>query len=166
MKRLHSLGLACALLLVGPAARALESDAQQPINIRARSVEANEKTGVSVYQGDVVMTQGSLRIEGDRVEVTLRDGAPQRVRAWGKPARVRTLTDTGEEVRGRGARIEYRAQPREIDLHGDVEVRRNGDLLTGARVQYALDAQTFTAQGGDGGQVTAVIQPAPGESAQ
>lgn len=167
MYRLPARLLLLALLLVSPGVRALESDAQQPIDIRARSVVANEKTGVSVYQGDVVMTQGSLRIEADKLEVTLREGLVQQVRGWGSPARVRSRTEAGEELRARAQRLEYRARPRELDLYGDVELRRDGDLLTGAReVHYSLADQTFVARGDAEGQVHAVIQPAPPAAGQ
>lgn len=147
-------------LLGAPAAHALNSDADKPINIRARSVEANQKTGVSVYGGDVVMTQGSLRIEADRMEVTLRDGQTDLIRAWGKPARLVSRTDAGENVRADAARIEYHGKERRVDLYEQVVFRRDADVFNGAVVHYALDEQTFSAEGGDGGQVTATIQPA------
>lgn len=155
-----------ALFLGAPAAQALKSDAEQPINIRARSVDVNEKTGVSVYRGDVVMTQGSLRLEADRVEITQRQGRTDLIRAWGKPARIRSRTDAGEEIRARAARAEYRAGERRIDMYGDVELRRGADILAGAVVHYLLDQETFTAEGGEGGQVSAVIQPAKPETAR
>ncbi len=159
------IGLTGLVLGAAPgAAQALESDAEQPINIRARSVEANEKTGVSVYQGNVVLTQGSLRIEADRLEVTLRERQTELIRAWGKPVRASSRTDRGEDIRARAGRIEYDAKRRQLDLYGNIELRRDGDLLTGATVHYALDQDIFTAVGGDGGQVSAVIQPAKREA--
>lgn len=161
MKPFVCLMFACAALVAGGLAHALESDRQQPINIRAQSVEANEKTGVSVYRGDVVMTQGSLRIEADRLEVTLRQGELQRVRGWGNPARVSARSDAGAELRARAAHIEYRAPARELDLQGDVELRRDGDLVTGEAVHYSLERQAFVARGDAQSQVHAVIQPAP-----
>lgn len=157
-------GVIGAMLLCGPAAYALKSDADQPINIRARSVEANEKTGVSVYRGNVVLTQGSLRIEAERLEVTLREGRTELIRAWGKPVRMRSRTDRGEEIRARAERAEYHSPKRQLDLYGDVELRRDGDVFTGAVVHYALDDEIFTAEGGAGGQVSAVIQPAKREA--
>jgi lipopolysaccharide export system protein LptA len=147
-------------LLGAPSAHALKSDADQPINIRARNVEANEKTGVSVYRGNVVMTQGSLRLEADRLEVTLRERQTELIRASGKPLRLLTRTDAGEEIRAAAARAEYRGKSRRIDLFGDVELRRDGDVFTGAVLRYLLDDETFTADGGDGGQVSVTIQPA------
>jgi lipopolysaccharide export system protein LptA len=153
-------------LLGSPSAHALKGDADQPINIRARSVEANEKTGVSVYSGNVVMTQGSLTIEADRLEVILRDRQTDLVRATGKPVRMRARTDAGENVRARAARAEYHGKARKIDFFGDVELRRDGDVFAGAVVHYSLDDETFAAEGGDGGQVSATIQPAKKDPSQ
>src|SRR5688500_10549659 len=51
------------LILTAVPAHAVKTDADQPINVRARSVDTNEKTGVTVYRGDVVFTQGSIRIQ-------------------------------------------------------------------------------------------------------
>lgn len=149
-----------AALVVSVQAHALKSDADQPINIRARSVETNQKTGVSVYRGNVVMTQGSLRIEADRLEVTLHHGQTELIRAWGKPVRMRNRTDAGEDIRASAARIEYHGTERRIDLFDNVELHRGADVFTGAVVHYLLDAQTFTAEGGVDGQVSATIQPA------
>lgn len=155
-----------ALSLASTSAPALKSDAEQPINIRARTIEANEKTGVSLYKGDVMLTQGTLRVEADRLEVTLRNGQAHLIRAWGKPVRMRTRTDAGEEIRANAARAEYHGPQRRIDLYGNAELKRDADVFTGAVVHYALDDQTFSADGGDGGQVSAVLQPAKRETKQ
>ncbi|MFL6624724.1 MAG: lipopolysaccharide transport periplasmic protein LptA [Sulfurifustaceae bacterium] len=159
--------LAAALFCAAIAVHAATRDTAQPINIRAHSVDANEKTGVSVYRGNVVMTQGTLRLNADRVEVHNRDGRVERVRAWGEPARLQTRTDRGEELRGRAARIEYHAATRRIDLYGSAELNRNDDVFRGNVVHYAIDDQTFSAEGKDDGQVSAVIQPTkPAPAAQ
>ncbi|BAU47204.1 ABC transporter substrate-binding protein [Sulfurifustis variabilis] len=161
MCRLAGFALA---LCAAPAAFALKSDANEPINIRAASVDANEKTGNAVYRGNVVMTQGSLRLEADRVDVAMRDGRLDRAKAFGKPARLRSLADTGEEVRAHATRIDYRARTRVVDLEGKVWIKRGGDVVTGATARYELDTQRFTARGANDGQVTAVIQPRPAET--
>lgn len=166
MRRWVVLAMVLPALALAPPVGARKGDAEQPINIRARTVEANEKTGVSVYTGNVVATQGSLRLEADRLEVTLRDGRTDLIRAWGRPVRLQTLTDNGEEIKARAARAVYRASARRIELQGDVELRRDNDVLTGAVVRYNLNDQTFSAEGDGGGQVSAVIQPAKPEPAQ
>jgi lipopolysaccharide export system protein LptA len=168
--RVHQWFRPCLLIILAlvsaPSAHALKSDADQPINIRARSVAANEKTGVSTYRGNVVLIQGSLRIEADRLEVTLHDGRTDLIRAWGKPLHMYTRTDAGEEIRATAARAEYHGKARRLDLYDEVELKRDADVFTGAVVHYLLDEQTFSAEGGADGQVTATIQPAKKETGQ
>ena len=53
------------LSLLSTSAAALESDASQPIYVEADSVEINDGTGVSVYQGNVDVTQGSIHLTAD-----------------------------------------------------------------------------------------------------
>lgn len=166
MRRGLVLAVALAASMMASGVMARKSDAEQPINIRAHNVEVNEKTGVSVYTGNVVATQGSLRLEADRVEVTLRDGRTDLIQAWGQPVRLQTRTDNGEDIKTRAARAIYRASARRIELYGNVELKRDNDVLTGAVVRYALDDQTFSAAGDSNGQVSAVIQPAKPEPAQ
>ncbi len=157
------LALARAASVTASGALARKSDAEQPINIRAHSVEVNEKTGISVYTGNVIATQGSLRLDADRMEVTLRDGRTDLIRAWGQPVRLQTRTENGEDLKARAARAIYRASARRIELYGNVELKRDSDVLTGAVVRYALDDQTFSAAGDSSGQVSAVMQPAKPE---
>ena len=73
--------------------RSSNADREQPIEVRARSVEVNEKTGVSVYRGDVIVRQGSLELRGDLVEIRTRDKKPERIDAYGKPATARQGDD-------------------------------------------------------------------------
>jgi lipopolysaccharide export system protein LptA len=156
----HVALLLALVVFASPVTHARKDDADQPVNVRARRVDANEKTGVTTYQGNVVLTQGSLRLDADRMEVTTRDGRLRRVRAWGGPVRFRNRTDSGEEIRGEAGRVEYFASERRIDLHQRVKLTRNNDSVEGAVVRYDLERATFSAEGGDDGQVSAVIQPA------
>lgn len=154
------MAVALAIASTSVVAHALKSDAQQQIKIRANSVEASEKTGVSNYRGNVLMTRGTLKLEADRVEVTIRDGQTELVRAWGKPVRIQMRSDKGENLRARATRIEYRGNEQRIDLYGKVELTRDDDIFTGAVVHYALNDETFVAEGDNEGQVSAVLQPA------
>ncbi len=48
---------------------ALQQDAQQPIEIKAHTVLIDERTGVSIYTGNVKVSQGSLRLSAETVHV-------------------------------------------------------------------------------------------------
>lgn len=163
---LHPAIAVAVVFVIGAPALAAKRDAEQPINIRARSVDANEKTGVSIYRGNVVLTQGTLRLDADRLEVHNRNGRVELVRAWGEPARLQARTERGEELRGRAARVVYRANEARIDLYGSAELNRNDDIFRGDVVHYAIDDQTFSAESERDGQVSAIIQPAKPAASQ
>ena len=66
---------------------ALPTDREQPIRVQADSAELDDKQGVAVYRGGVVITQGSLKITGDTVTITQTpQGDIDVFTAVGKPA--------------------------------------------------------------------------------
>jgi lipopolysaccharide export system protein LptA len=157
--------LTFALLLsvtLAAAARAAGPNNDEPIRINARSVEANDRTGVVVYRGNVVMEQGRLSILADRVEITARHGKTELVRATGNPAKLRQRAGgEDEEVRAEAGRVDYRVSSGEIDMSGHVSLQRGDDLFTADVLHYDLDSKSLNAAGDDkgDGRVHAVIQP-------
>jgi lipopolysaccharide export system protein LptA len=87
------IALLLGALLAPTLGAAAGADREQPINVRARSVEINEKTGIAVYRGDVVVRQGEMELRGERVEVRSRANRPEQIHAYGKPATVRQGPD-------------------------------------------------------------------------
>ena len=157
-----SLMIAPLLLLPMTVARALKQDRDQPVKVNAASVNMNEKTGVTVYRGNVVLIQGSLRIEADNVEVRTRDMRVDTVTAVGRPVRLRALLDNREaELKASAERLVLYAETRSVDLSGNVQLRQGGDQFSAQHLHYALDEQRISAQGGDNAdeRVYAIIQP-------
>ena len=86
----------------------LESDADQPVHIDSNTASYNDKTGTSVYTGNVVTTQGSFRIKSDKLIVYVKNGAVDKMIFTGKPAKFRQLPGKGKEpIRGQGLTGEY-----------------------------------------------------------
>jgi lipopolysaccharide export system protein LptA len=134
----------------------------EPIRIDARSVEANDKTGAMIYSGNVMVEQGRLSIQADRVEIITRHGRTELVRATGKPAKLRQrAAGEEEEVRAEANRVDYRVSLGKIDMSGGVSLRRGEDLFTADVLHYDLNAKSLNAAGDDkgDGRVHAVIQP-------
>jgi len=151
-----------AWLPVG-AAHALRQDADEPIRVNARSVETNEKTGMAVYRGDVLVEQGGLSIRADRIEIRTRNKRTDFIRATGKPAKLRQRADEPtDEIQAEADRIDYRVASGQIEMTGNVTVHRGEDVFTGNVLQYDLDDRTLKASGDESsdGRIHAVIQPA------
>ena len=155
--------------LLATMAHAASRDEDEPIRVDARSVEANDKTGTVVYSGDVLVEQGRLSIQADRIEITARKGKTELVRATGKPAKLRQRSDDDSgEIRAEAGRVDYHVALRKVDLVGHVALRRGEDLFTADVLHYDLDSKSLNAAGDEksDGRVHAVIQPKkPGEPA-
>ena len=57
----------------------LSDDSSQPINIKSDSAEINDATGVSIYIGNVVITQGSMVLTGDKVTLEVSNKKVQKI---------------------------------------------------------------------------------------
>lgn len=148
--------------LAGPALG--QEDRDQPLQVSAASVHMDEKTGLTVYRGNVVLVQGGLRIEADRLEARMRGQQLETVTAIGRPVRVRALLDNRkEELKASAERLVYHANARALELSGNVSLNRGGDQFSAQTLRYALDARHVVAHGSDAGdgRVHAVIQPPP-----
>ncbi|MHB8534276.1 MAG: lipopolysaccharide transport periplasmic protein LptA [Sulfuricaulis sp.] len=138
-------------VLTATAVHAAKKDADEPMHIKARSVEANEKTGVSVYRGSVRIDRGPLSIEADRVEMHARDNKTELIRATGAPAKLRRQAEAGEEeIQAEAERIDYHVADGKLDMSGKVSLRRGKDLFTGATLHYDLNTKSLNAAGGGG----------------
>lgn len=141
---------------------AANQDEDEPIRIDARAVEANDKTGVVVYTGNVVVEQGALSIRADRVEIKTHNSKTELVRATGKPAKLRQRPEgDGGDIHAEAGRVDYHVALRKVDLVGHVTLRRGEDLFTADTLHYDLDSESLNAAGNDqgNGRVHAVIQP-------
>jgi lipopolysaccharide export system protein LptA len=146
--------------LILPSAMALENDRAQPLNVRAASVDLNQKSGVAVYRGNVVLTQGRLRLEADRVEVRTEKRRAQTVTATGTPVRFRGIDEDENELNGSARQVVFHAATREIQFRGDVQLRQGTDQFHADTAHYTLDDGNLTAHGaGADGRVHAVLHP-------
>ena len=93
-KQLNKLFIAFIFALMMNNAYALSTDKQQDIEIEADSAEMDDVKGVTIYKGDVVVVQGSIRMTGHTMTVYNDDnGETELVIMQGTPATYRQLPD-------------------------------------------------------------------------
>jgi lipopolysaccharide export system protein LptA len=137
--------------LTAPVVLALDVDKDQPVQVQADRIEANQQTGIVTYRGHVRFDKGDIGIQADKVEVRQKGEALDTIHATGAPVRFHQRGVPGrEEMRGTAARVDYHAERREITLTGKVHLEQGGDVLEAATVQYRLDSGDIRAEGGIG----------------
>jgi lipopolysaccharide export system protein LptA len=159
---LRHLLAATAVLLLATQSNALPDDRQQPVKVQADKLEANRGTNLSVYSGNVVITQGSLQIRADRVEVHGNpEGALTKVVAIGKPAHFQQQVEqSSNPVKAKAQRIEFTVSSDKLHLSGEAHVDRDGNTLTAERIDYDLNSELMKAQSNSGdGRVEMIWKP-------
>jgi lipopolysaccharide export system protein LptA len=154
-------GLAAALALVAPTGAALPEDRDQPINLEASRGQLDQKTGVSVYEGNVIITQGSMRLTADTVTIYVKDDNFQRMEAVGAPVNLRYRpTADKPEIQGTSQRVEYDVVGAKVTMSGGARLTQGQDVFTGDRIEYDLKGDVVRARGaGESGRIQFIIQP-------
>ena len=175
------LALLAVVLLGAVPARAEKADRSKPMVVEAdRSGSVDLQRAVVVYSGNVVITQGTLLLRAENIE--LRE-TPDGYRAAtatgvpGKPALWRQRRDgVDETVEGSADRIELDGQADTLRFIGNSAVRRLrgsvvADEITGGTIVWDNTSEVFRVEGGTvtpvnpTGRVRAILSPRVAASA-
>ncbi|MGH8352874.1 MAG: lipopolysaccharide transport periplasmic protein LptA [Pseudomonas sp.] len=160
--------LSLSAALGSASAWALPSDREQPIRVQADTAELDDKQGVAVYRGDVVITQGTLKITGDTVTITQdKNGDIEVFTSVGKPAYYEQKPAVDKQiVKAYGLTIQYFAANEQIVLVDQAKVIQEGNTFEGEKIVYDTQRQIVNAGRATGATVTTprpridmVIQP-------
>lgn len=156
-----TLPLALLLALAAPAALALPTDRDQPVQISANSARFNEKTGIATYTGAVVIRQGSLEIRAEEIVITTDGkGAMLSTQARGNPARFQQQPDPKKAlVTAEALRIDYDARNEVITLTGKARLRQEASSFQGSTITYNSQRQQVDAKGEGSERVMLVLPP-------
>jgi lipopolysaccharide export system protein LptA len=158
---------ACGLLAAG-SAWALKTDKNQPINIHADHAEfktdpRNAANGTGIYTGHVVITQGSIEIDGDKAVFHVINNDLDSAEVHGNPVDFTQQPDTGEPMHGQSQELTYDVPKNEITLitsakltqtvistigKGTAKTNAPGlRLVTADHILYNTDTQHVVAKG-------------------
>ncbi len=158
---LTTLALLATLLILTPSATiALPDDRQQSVTIKADSTERDEKNGITTFEGDVIIEQGSLSIAADKV-VVYGAKSISRIIATGKPAKLKQRPDLEKGfVTAKGNKIEYSFTTEIVELTANAYIHQDGTELSGNNISYDMAKRVFKAKGvNEADRVSVVMQP-------
>lgn len=155
-----------ALLAAGLLSRAiaLPDDRRQPINLEADSANFDQRTGVSEYRGNVLLSQGSLRLAADNAKVFINDGSFRRMEADGSPTQFSYQPEASKPpIEGSGRRVTYNVKTGIVIVSGNAYFIQGGDKFSGETIEYNLIKDTISARGdGKTGRIKITLQPESG----
>lgn len=148
----HKLVLWLCLWSVHGAAYALSTDKDQPIEIEADTAQLDKGKQVTIYTGNVVVVQGSIRMTGDKLTVYYDDNQ-QLKDAYlnGRPAYFKQRPDgKQEDFEGWALKMEYHAAENLLHLIDQAKLKQGDQTMTGARISYDTENSILTARGASG----------------
>jgi lipopolysaccharide export system protein LptA len=150
------------LVLLSSQVLALDTDSQQPIYIDSDNAVYDEKMQISTYTGHVVATQGTIKIDGDKLVVYLKDGAIDKLIATGQPSKFKQLPAVGkDEMFGEGLTNEFYPDKNLLIFMKNASVWQGDAKQSSDYIQY--DTKNSVLKAGepstDGKRVHSVIKP-------
>lgn len=160
---------ACGFVAAG-SAWALKSDKNQPINIHADHAEfktdpRNANNGTGIYTGHVVITQGSIEIDGDKAVFHIINNDLDSAEVYGDPVTFTQQPDTGEPMHGQSQELTYDVPKNQVTLITSAKLTQmvlsavgkginktntpNLRLVTADHILYNTDTQHVVAKAGE-----------------
>jgi lipopolysaccharide export system protein LptA len=155
------------LAAAAPAAHAERADREKEIVVGADRLTADDANRTSTFDGNVVVTQGTMRITASRVTVKEDRDRHKYYVANGAPVTFRQKRDKVDEwVEGMAQRAEFDDRNDVLRLHGNARVKSNQNEITGDFISYDMRREVAEVSGAPpgqqapaGGRVKVIIMP-------
>ena len=160
--------LALAAALAAPLVAAAEkADREKEIQVIADRLAADDAKKESVYEGNVVITQGTMRITSARIVVREDPEGYRTYVATGAPLTFRQKRDKVEDwIEGFAQRAEFDDRSEKLRLYSGAKLKSSQGELTGDFISYDRGKEFFEGTGAapgapasPGSRVKATIVP-------
>jgi lipopolysaccharide export system protein LptA len=128
MNRVFLIYLYCASF----SAYALPDDAKQPIRVKAYTVVIDERKGLSTYTGDAKVSQGSLMLSADKIELYSNQKEVTKVLAIGSKKKLayykQNQPNRPRFIEARAIKINYLIKKEFVQLRGKARLIQGFDV--------------------------------------
>ncbi|MGC2165367.1 MAG: lipopolysaccharide transport periplasmic protein LptA [Gallionella sp.] len=136
------------LFMLSTPCMAERADRDQPIQLEADQVTIDDIGQTSTFVGNVRLTQGTMQLVGDKIEVLRQADGFKLVKIHGNTVSFRQKREgLNEFIEGFGERIEYDTRNATVDFYGLARVKRSLDEVRGDHITYSMKTETFQVSG-------------------
>ena len=151
--------LVAAALAMAPPARAEKGDREKEIQVLADRLSADDTKKEAVYEGNVVITQGTMRITSAKIVVREDPEGYRKYVATGNPVTFRQKRDKVDDwIDGSAERAEFDDRTDQLRLFNGAKLKSSQGELTGDFISYDRGKEFF--------QVTGAAPGAPATGAR
>ena len=118
------------------------ADREKPIEIESDTMTVDDTKNISTYQGDVILTQGTLIIRAEKLIVRADSQGFQHSTSLGKPTTFKQKREGLDEyIEGIGERIDYDGHMDKVHIYKNAIVKRGEDIVMGDYIVYDATAE-------------------------
>lgn len=117
---------------------------------------------MSTYTGKVVIVQGTMRLDADKVVVYLQDREIKKMIATGTPVKFQQTPEAGkEDVHGNSLIIEYYPETELLVMMQKAVIWQSGNSTASERIEYDRASEVVKAGqvGSSSKRVHVILQP-------
>ena len=154
--------------IAGPAL-AEKADRDKPMHVEADRVTVDDAKQIAIFEGKVLVTQGTIILRGDRMEVRKDEQGFKNGTVWGNLVYFRQKREGYDEyIEGWAERMEYDGRADKVQMFNRAYMKKGDDEVRGNYISYDSSTEFYqvigggakaAAAGGSDGRVRAVIQP-------
>ncbi len=108
----------------------------EKIFIDADQMKLNIETGFSVYTGNVKITQGELKLTGDKVTLQQSNDELERITVTGKPAFYNHVTQNGENIQAQSEHMVYTASENKLVMTINAKLKQPDHQVSSQKIIY------------------------------
>ena len=124
-----------------PKKKSGERDRDQPVHFESKGLKGLRDKGTVELVEDVVVTQGSLRMEADEAKVFYDEAVKDvlRVICKGNVKIFKDDEESGEKIMAYGDQVVFENKSRTVVLEGNARLYRGTDLVRGKKITYEME---------------------------
>jgi lipopolysaccharide export system protein LptA len=144
-----------------------KADRDKPTQIEANRMSADDVKRMTIFEGNVILTKGTVAVRAERIIVRQDAEGYQLTSATGAPVRFKQKLDPkegekeGQWMDGEALRVEIDERKQTLELFDSARVNRGGDQVAGNYILVDQNSEYFSVSAGKDGEerVKMTIQP-------
>ena len=155
-----------SLILFSSSLFALDNNSQEPINVTASQQSVDGIKNISIFTGDVTVTQGKRKLQADKVtikKIPTKSSLKKDfylINAYGHLAIYTDEDESGLKRTGRAKHIEWDQQKNTITMIGTAKLIHGTNSVSGNKIVYNMITKNSQAFGTKDSKVITIYVPA------
>ena len=154
--------LILALMIYAPAGLTVTSESGEDVHVQANYMKFDMETGSSTYKGDVKISQGSIKLNGDKVIIQRQQDKIQQINIDGQPAQYLQDEDSINKIHATSQHMQYLAGQHRLVMTVDARLQQPEHTIESQRIVYDTKNKTVIAgnkKSQQGGRVNITLTP-------